>query len=381
MNDESNDRTAEKSFEEEGDDDLRRRRRRQQQRAAWKAKFKLVRRVAIDSYLSRVELEKVREEYERVRERHRALSPSVDDDNDDDNIDAWIVRENGCVLSSFVCDCAFYDECKNTDDGRKNSWTTTTKTKKKKETKEEKARGATVAHETWNHRECAKYSRGSIFGKEVSELATTGKIGNMAAFLLRAIAEEEDEEEVNGGDEEEEEVKTKTLMNSTQKRIRVDGDACRKDRDGVYVFNDQYIVKPPHVSGVEFPWHRDGQYEMWKTPDQSVPLPYLSAWVALDDVSEDNGALRFKKNEKERFGPDVDVASIRDEEDDNIATMNAGSVVFFMSDVLHASGKNMSEETRRAWMPQYSLGLPKEEDDNSRNSDSFRCLRTALSGV
>jgi ectoine hydroxylase-related dioxygenase (phytanoyl-CoA dioxygenase family) len=209
-------------------------------------------------------------------------------------------------------------------------------------------------------------------------MATTGKIGNMAAFLLRAIAEEDEEEEVDGGDEE---VKTKTLVNSTQKRICVDGDAYRKDRDGVYVFNDQYIVKPPHMSGVEFPWHRDGQYEMWKTPDQSVPLPYLSAWVALDDVSEENGALRFKKNEQESFGPDIDVASIRDEDDDDIATMNAGSVVFFMSDVLHASGKNMSEETRRAWMPQYSLGLPKEEDDKSRNSDSFRCLRTALSGV
>mmetsp|Transcript_4688 Transcript_4688/g.16116 ORF Transcript_4688/g.16116 Transcript_4688/m.16116 type:complete len:148 (-) Transcript_4688:2234-2677(-) len=145
------------------------------------------------------------------------------------------------------------------------------------------------------------------------------------------------------------------------------------------MFNDQYIVKPPHVRGVEFSWHRDGQYETWKTPETSVALPYLSAWVALDDVSEENGALRFKKNEKERFGPDVDVASIRDEEDDTIATMNAGSVVFFMSDVLHASGKNMSEETRRAWMPQFSLGLPKEQEDSSRNSDSLRCLRTALS--
>ena len=68
------------------------------------------------------------------------------------------------------------------------------------------------------------------------------------------------------------------------------------------------------------------------------------------------------KNEKERFGPDFDVAAIRDEDDDIIATMNAGSIVFFMSDVLHASGKNMSDETRRAWMPQYSLGLPTEHE-------------------
>ena len=80
--------------------------------------------------------------------------------------------------------------------------------------------------------------------------------------------------------------------------------------------------------------------------------------------------------QKERFGPDFDVASIRDEDDDIIATMNAGSIVFFMSDVLHASGKNMSDETRRAWMPQYSLGLPTEHEDSK---DSFRCLRTQIS--
>ena len=77
-------------------------------------------------------------------------------------------------------------------------------------------------------------------------------------------------------------------------------------------------------------------------------------------MNEENGTLRFKKNEKERFGPDVDVASIRDEDDDIIATMNAGSIVFFMSDVLR-EWKEHVNETRRAWMPQYSLGLPIEQ--------------------
>ena len=344
----------------------------------WKETFKRVRRVCIDSYLSRGELEKVREEYERVRERHRRLQiPGCHVGRGEEDDEQWIVRENGCVLSSFVCDCAFY----NNDERRNSCWTNTRKKEKEKaEEEEENAKriiAKAVAHETWNHRECSKYTHsGSIFGKEVSELAMTGKIGHAAEFLLRAIEEEEEKEEEE--EEEEEEEREEKRLKATRKRRRVVGDA-RKESDRAYMFNDQYIVKPPHVRGVEFSWHRDGQYETWKTPETSVALPYLSAWVALDDVSEENGALRFKKNEKERFGPDVDVASIRDEEDDTIATMNAGSVVFFMSDVLHASGKNMSEETRRAWMPQFSLGLPKEQEDSSRNSDSLRCLRTALS--
>ena len=62
-------------------------------------------------------------------------------------------------------------------------------------------------------------------------------------------------------------------------------------------------------------------------------------------------------NEKKDFGPDVDVASIRDEEDDTIATMNAGSVVFFHERRFTCERKNMSEETRRAWMPQYKFRI------------------------
>ena len=78
-------------------------------------------------------------------------------------------------------------------------------------------------------------------------------------------------------------------------------------------------MKPPHVDGVAFSWHRDGQYETWKTLKSAA---VDSSRVALDDVSEENGTLRLEKR-KERFGPDFDVASIRDEDDDIIATMNA----------------------------------------------------------
>ena len=95
----------------------------------WKETFKRVRRVCIDSYLSRGELEKVREEYERVRERHRRLQiPGCHVGRGEEDDEQWIVRENGCVLSSFVCDCAFY----NNDERRNSCWTNTRKKEKEK---------------------------------------------------------------------------------------------------------------------------------------------------------------------------------------------------------------------------------------------------------
>ena len=51
----------------------------------------------------------MREEYERIRERHRALADE-DEDSTRTRDESWIVRKNGCVLSSFVCACSFFEE-------------------------------------------------------------------------------------------------------------------------------------------------------------------------------------------------------------------------------------------------------------------------------
>jgi hypothetical protein len=53
--------------------------------------------------------------------------------------------------------------------------------------------------------------------------------------------------------------------------------------------NEQFVVKPPHSGpAAAFGWHRDGAW----CHAQALPQPYLSVWVPLDDVSEENGALR-----------------------------------------------------------------------------------------
>uniref|UniRef100_A0A383VSD0 Uncharacterized protein n=1 Tax=Tetradesmus obliquus TaxID=3088 RepID=A0A383VSD0_TETOB len=53
----------------------------------------------------------------------------------------------------------------------------------------------------------------------------------------------------------------------------------------VLLYNEQYIIKPPHSRGSAFGWHYDSQ---WCDKQYS---PYLSLWVALDDMTAENGCL------------------------------------------------------------------------------------------
>lgn len=147
--------------------------------------------------------------------------------------------------------------------------------------------------------------------------------------------------------------------------------------EDVRLFNDQYVVKPPTRSGTSlrsscFDWHHDSQWCRAEEGDEDwVCAPYLSCWVALDDVSEENGTLRMlpyppaashaSHRERARAYPPRDslASPLTDDSIDSIGrllTMRAGSVVFFSDLVLHCSGPNVSDAVRRAWMPQFSAG-------------------------
>ncbi|KAK9862300.1 hypothetical protein WJX84_011270 [Apatococcus fuscideae] len=56
-----------------------------------------------------------------------------------------------------------------------------------------------------------------------------------------------------------------------------------------YLYNDQYIVKPPRSGTSGFAWHFDSQW----LPNDVELHPYISIWVALDDVDEANGCLHI----------------------------------------------------------------------------------------
>ena len=54
----------------------------------------------------------------------------------------------------------------------------------------------------------------------------------------------------------------------------------------IQVYTDQALLKPAFHGG-EVPWHQDNAY--WKCD----PADLVTCWIALGDVAEDNGAMRF----------------------------------------------------------------------------------------
>ncbi|GLC56350.1 hypothetical protein PLESTB_001095300 [Pleodorina starrii] len=59
---------------------------------------------------------------------------------------------------------------------------------------------------------------------------------------------------------------------------------------GPYLFNEQFIVKPPRSSGrAAFGWHRDSDW--CRDRAEYEYGPYVSVWTALDNMTAVNGAL------------------------------------------------------------------------------------------
>ena len=125
----------------------------------------------------------------------------------------------------------------------------------------------------------------------------------------------------------------------------------------VYLFHEQYVVKAAEKGGT-FSWHQDSGYV--GHPNHQ---PYLSCWVTLDDVDEQNGTVHLLPYE--RAGTKTYVEHRRDEEtNDRVGYFGddpgvpviapAGSIACFSSTVFHRSGPNATDRMRRIYLPQYS---------------------------
>jgi ectoine hydroxylase-related dioxygenase (phytanoyl-CoA dioxygenase family) len=124
------------------------------------------------------------------------------------------------------------------------------------------------------------------------------------------------------------------------------------------LFNEAFVVKGA-ATGASFGWHQDGAYVGFNHK------PYLTAWIALDDTTEENGCVyllprdldaderlvphRWDANGKENVGYDG-------ADPGTAAVVAAGSIVAFSSTTLHRSGANRSGRVRRAYVTQYSAG-------------------------
>lgn len=143
-------------------------------------------------------------------------------------------------------------------------------------------------------------------------------------------------------------------------------DICRATLgENAYLFYEQYVVKAAE-RGESFSWHQDSGYVGFDHK------PYITCWVTLDDVSEDNGTVSILPYE--RAGTRDWVRHTRDEANNDLIGYHgddpgipvvapAGSVAVFASTVFHRSGANQTDRMRRIYLPQYSAEPILRPDD------------------
>jgi phytanoyl-CoA hydroxylase len=117
---------------------------------------------------------------------------------------------------------------------------------------------------------------------------------------------------------------------------------------------DQIFMKPPRHGSAK-PYHQDNAY-FCATPIDDV----ITAWIALDDVDEENGCLRYIRGSHlhpvvphtpiagEEYNMTPDKSQI-DLSKEVLACVKKGGVVFHHSHALHTSHRNDSDRWRRGY--------------------------------
>jgi ectoine hydroxylase-related dioxygenase (phytanoyl-CoA dioxygenase family) len=137
--------------------------------------------------------------------------------------------------------------------------------------------------------------------------------------------------------------------------------------DTVYLFNEQYVVKAAE-HGMTFSWHQDSGFVEYDH------RPYLTCWIALDDVTEANGTVYLLPYS--RAGTRNVVEHVRNEETNDLVgyfgddpgdpvIVPAGSIACFSTTVFHRSGPNTTDRMRRVYVAQYTAE-PLLSEDRSR---------------
>jgi hypothetical protein len=141
--------------------------------------------------------------------------------------------------------------------------------------------------------------------------------------------------------------------------------------DGFGIDYDQLVAKPPGKTDAVFHWHQDLGY--WPiTADTRT----ASFWLALDDVADDNGCVRFVdgSHEEPELREHVPLCGDRDKNHTLVAAVDPdrdrirsailprGSVSVHHERTVHGSGGNQSNRWRRGWVLAFrSLATIEEE--------------------
>ena len=139
------------------------------------------------------------------------------------------------------------------------------------------------------------------------------------------------------------------------------------------LLSDQIFMKPPRFGSTK-PYHQDNAYFLC-FPDDHV----ITAWIALDDVDEANGCLRYIDGSHrgpilpheavpgEPFNkvPPEDLIDLSKE---SLAEVKKGGVVFHHSKALHTSHRNESDRWRRGYATHWVTDRVTSETDTLDNA-------------
>ena len=119
----------------------------------------------------------------------------------------------------------------------------------------------------------------------------------------------------------------------------------------VRLYWNQSVYKAPETPR-EFPWHQDNGY----TPVE--PEQYYTCWLALTDATIENGCVWILPgSHKQGTLPHVDspIGKVGYQGPDTgiPVPLKKGSMVVFSSLMLHRSGPNLSDGSRKAFIMQY----------------------------
>ncbi|MET0695540.1 MAG: phytanoyl-CoA dioxygenase family protein [Propionibacteriaceae bacterium] len=122
-----------------------------------------------------------------------------------------------------------------------------------------------------------------------------------------------------------------------------------------FLFWEQYVIKAADPD-TRFAWHQDSGYVHEDAP------AYLTCWIALDDVTEENGSVYLLPYS--RSGIRSYIKHMKIDTGDEVCYVGsdpgmpvivpAGSIVCFSSMVIHRSGANLTDRMRRVYLLQYS---------------------------
>ncbi len=136
--------------------------------------------------------------------------------------------------------------------------------------------------------------------------------------------------------------------------------------EDIILWGTTLFGKPPH-NGKETPWHQDGEYYPIR------PLETLTIWIPLDDVTPENGPMKFIPGSHKahklfshswKDGNDKTINLVTDAEhfDESTAEpliLRAGQVSFHDVYMIHGSSANRTDKRRAAFivrlMPATSL--------------------------